>query len=114
MRSKIIPMINSGRIANAVRLSCYWKYGENPTTTPAQLEIYGIDRTGEHLIHTIPLNYIANEFTGNMFQQFIGEDYPFVYAKFNDNLKICTVESITLHSYITPLHDDSNAITELS
>ncbi len=113
MRSKIIPMINSGRIANAVRLSCYWKYGEDPSSTPAVLEIYGVDKTGEHLIDTLTLNYIPNDYTGTMFERFVGYDYPFVYAKFNDNQKICTVYDIVLHSYITPLGEDSNAITEL-
>lgn len=114
MKSRIIPMVEGARIANAVKVNILWKYIEDPGATKATVKVIGIDKNGEEVLLTMEIPYYnANHYCGSVFQCIDIKDKNSVYAIIDFKKQIMEIENISIHSFVTPLDNDSDAVSNL-
>lgn len=83
-------MIRENAQISAVKLAVCYQYrssGEHGPNNSLYIKLWGIDKNGEELIASCPLNttddYIADEYVSSVITGIPDKDYPFMYFSYD-------------------------------
>ncbi len=117
-------MIFQNTLAIAAEISAAWKYGDKNESTPANLEVIGINLDGETVIAELPLKRVYEgtsksvsgpqklEYVGALFKTLTAGKYTHIYIKLDTKDQTIDVADVTFHNRIFPTPEEGTEIIE--
>lgn len=112
-RSRPLSLIYQGRVMMGIQIAALFRYKSDPGATPAELKIYGIDKSGENLIGTISLVYAAdNEWTADKYVSLTHGEFLSVIIELDASStpEFVALKEVEMIGFVQSLSDTGTAI----